>query len=255
MASPRVVKAVQQYLGYLERGALSRQEAIDKLGMVLTDDDTVGVFEAVAPEHHPLIQAGHREALQRRADEDCLQPEGSPFDPITHEYHARVVELLLASRPGEPPRAQFAVVCLPSFRPEWSLRLHRPPNGSRNSREPTLVLVRANEPIWGATVRTVETTRHTRPIGDALATRLERVWGRMLESTRASRYVGMGVDGVTYHFEHRHRAGQTWTPRPNTRAGRFVQVADSLARYTGAEELARPAIESELIAQLERFEV
>ncbi len=253
--NPADVKVVQQSLAWVERGVFTQQETIDRLGFLLTGDDLKGVFETVAPEHHPLIQAGHQAALQRRADEDCLQPERSPFDHIFYEYHGRVAEWLLSTALGGHRRAEFTAVCLPSFQPEWAMRLFRPLKGIPDIREPTLLLVRAKEAIRGPTTGTIETTRYTLPIPDALATRLEAVWRMMLESTRAHRLVGTGLDGVKYHFVYRDRAAQTWSPRPESRAGRFVELAHTLARLTSAESSDRPQIEAELNDQLSGFGV
>lgn len=253
MADSRDVKAVQKTLAWLERGIITQQEVIGKLAMSLTGESIDDVFETVSPECQHLLQAGHREALQRRADEDCLQPEHSPFDDISQEYHCRVAELLLAPPPGEPPWSQFTAVCLPSFQPESALRMVRPRKGFPTIREPTLVLVSANESIWGPTIRSVETTRYTRAVQNDLASRLEILWEQMLLTTRASRHIGTGVDGVTFHFTFGHKAGRTWSPRPDTRVGRFVEVASTLVRYTTADEIASPGIEAELLAQLDWF--
>lgn len=253
MADPRDVNAVQKTLTWLERGIITQQEVIGKLALTLTGESIDGVFETVSPEHHPLIQTAHLEALQRIADEDCLQPEHSPFDDIFHEYHTRVAELLLAPAPGEPRWPRFTAVRLPSFQPESALRLVRPRRDFPAVREPMLILVNANEAIWGPTIRSVETTRYTRTVRDELATRLETLWERMLLTTRASRHVAMGLDGVTYHFTFGQKSGQTWSPRPDTRAGRFVEVASTLVRYTTADEIASPGIEAELLAQLDWF--
>ncbi len=255
MASPPVLRAVQQSLDWLERGRITEQEATQRLGFVFSNNDIDGIFDATSPEHHPLLHAAHLASLQRIADEECLQPEASPFDDISREYHARVAEFLLKPAPGEPRLPEFTAVCLPSFQPESAVRLVRSNKGLRAVREPSLVLVNANEAIWGSTAPSIETTHHTRGIPDGLATRLETLWERMLLSTRASRHVGMGLDGVTYHFTFRHKSGQTWSPRPETRAGRFVEVARTLARYIAAEESTRSAIEGELLAQLEWFKV
>ena len=153
MASPRVVRAVQQSLDWFERGTLTEQEAVQRLGLVLVDENIDGIFDATPPDSHPLIHAAHLAALQRIADEDCLQPEHSPFDDIFHEYHIRVAELLLTPAPGEPPWSQFTAVRLPSFQPESALRLVRPRRDFPAIREPMLILVNANEAIWGPTIR------------------------------------------------------------------------------------------------------
>lgn len=253
MASQKVICAVQQSLDWMARGTLTQDEAVDRIGYVFANEDIGDVFEAISPEHHPLLHAAHRSALQRVADEDCLQPERSPFDPLFHEYCGRVTELLLTPSADEPRWPEFTVVCLPWFQPEWALRLVRLGDEFSNVREPMLVLVVANTAIWGPGIQQVETTRHVCPVQIELASRLESLWERMLLSTRASRHVGMGLDGMTYHFQHRHKAGQTWSPRRDTRAWRFVEVALTLVRFATAEENTRPAIEAELLNQLSWF--
>lgn len=255
MTAPRDVKAVQQAFAWLEGGRITRQEAIDRLGFTLSGDEIDGVLEVIAPEHHPLITAGHREALQRRADEDCLQPEWSPFDLLSQSYHQRLAGLLLNTSSDERLVTRFSVVCLPSHQTEWSIRLLWSWRPRLPISTPRLVLLRADQSIWAAGGKSVEVSHDEVEIAEPFANRLERLWEKMLLSTRASRHVGTGLDGVTYHFAHRQRAGQTWSPRPHTRAGQFVEVAHTLARFTTAGDAEGPRIEAELNDHLGWFGV
>lgn len=64
-----------------------------------------------------------------------------------------------------------------------------------------------------------------------------------------------GADGVTYHFEGVGMAGQTWSPRPDTRVGRFVEVAHTLSKLTSATEEKWPEYERRLAEHLDWFRV
>jgi hypothetical protein len=81
------------------------------------------------------------EATRQIADNDCLQPERSPFDSFA-TYHQAVAQTLLSSG-SRGFRAMAHVVCLPSFQPEWSLQLMRTRRGEWQAR-----LSIAEKAIW-----------------------------------------------------------------------------------------------------------
>ncbi len=256
MLSEQSERAIRRVLDYHVRGMFTESETAGKLGVTLRDCDLGQVLDIMPAEYHSLIRAGHAAALVHVADTDCLHPEWSPFGRIADEYYAAVADQLLEVNSRTVPRSRLMALCLPSFEREWGVRLVRPQKGLREPTAPTLIAIRADEQIYASGAKPVPATRSVWTISDGLATRLEQLWDKMLNTTRMPSGYPMGLDGVMYHFEAAGwKAGKAWSPRPDTRVGRFVEVAHTLAMFTSSAPEKRPEIERQLAGHLDWFRV
>jgi hypothetical protein len=163
-------------------------------------------------------------------------PEESPFRPsVLVQYHFLVAAML-----AEPPTGRkvelASVICLPSFRPEWIVRILDKKNGRF-----AVLLTEAEEHIWGAywhkrDPREIKVRRKQATLDPELARRLVDAWRRMLVGVRHRRQDRMGLDGVNYHFAClgfgcETLSGRTWSPPPESPAGRLVALSESLREY------------------------
>jgi hypothetical protein len=185
---------------------------------------------------------------------DHLLPEDSPFHhwDIRGDYHLSVSRRLLPEIERRPVIA--TVVCLPSFDPEWALRIH----GSEHLGF-ALTLTLANTQIYcTGQDADVDVSTHNAELSNALARHLLDIWCNMLRDAKYRASATAGLDGVAYHFLcHKtmlgYLCGQTWSPDPETTAGHFVSLAHSLHDFVLADTSNRAQIESQLESEMEWF--
>jgi len=183
-----------------------------------------------------------------------LLPEDSPFQhwEIRGEYHLSIARRLL---PEVNPRPVIAtVVCLPSFDPEWAIRIH---GNESNGFAATLTAATAH--IWGAEQDTeIEVSQRETELPSELAKRLLDTWRKILRNTMYQSSASAGLDGVTYHFSCHRRSkgrlsGQTLSPDPESTAGHFVSLAQILRNYICNDSQDRITIKSQITQKLDWF--
>jgi len=71
-------------------------------------------------------------------------------------------------------------------------------------------------------------------VDSGLAARIVSVWKQMLLGVHVVPYEG-GLDGVFYRFsmpvDGKDVAGQTWSPNPDSKPGRLVEIAETMRAY------------------------
>lgn len=185
---------------------------------------------------------------------DHLLPEDSPFHhwEIHGGYNLSVARRLLQEIERRPVIA--TVVCLPSFEPEWALRIH----GS-NKLGFAATLTKAKTQIWSAGQDAeVDVSHDDVTLSSNLADELLNIWSKILRDARYRASASVGLDGVSYHFlcyksTQGHLCGQTWSPDPETSAGHFVSLAHNLHDFVLADSSNRAKIESQLASEMEWF--
>lgn len=187
---------------------------------------------------------------------DHLLPEESPCGPSSFlfEYHLRASAVLFKSRkPKWKERA--AVVCLPSFQPEWVVRLIDTGKGKH-----VLFLVEAAQQIYCSPTATIETKDSLVSLPEEVASTICTVWRQMLEQVRHPERARLGLDGASFHFTYWElgvgcMAGRTWSPSADLATGRLVAVAQSLREYTLAEEPTRQKVLEGIRRSLDWFQI
>lgn len=161
-----------------------------------------------------------------------------PCRVIFPEYENRVESISHAAMPG---KVELWVTVIPSFRPEWSVGV------STNKGRYFVTHVVFQRSLWSRSViRTgpnteshdfskphVETTVATASINAGLYETLRSEWARSIAVDHLSKAVR--VDGVTFEFKSPGRCGKAWTPDPEARNGRHVELAKALARLADSK--------------------
>ena len=83
--------------------------------------------------------------------------------------------------------------------------------------------------------RAIKAIRQARPLPRAVADGIKTLWVAMLLAVRHSEKED-GLDGTTYHFSawnygRGDLSGHIWTPKPESKAGQLVQLAEALADF------------------------
>ena len=177
---------------------------------------------------------------ERLVQEEHLWPEESSFsDPgFGRGYVLAVARALL----GESiPQMHATVACLPSFEPEWAIRVQR-----IDEARFTATLAEADSQIWphgqqvNVTARECELPRE-------LADGVFRVWRRMLEGTRYGPRRTLVLDGDSYHFACRFplvlpMAGYTWAVDHDTPPGKLALLSEKLRQFILVNESQHVAL-------------
>ena len=110
--------------------------------------------------------------------------------------------------------------------------------------------IRELEQLLPQSLEDVAVERCERPISADLGERVHSLWGEMLFRTRypdrrpvridGDHTINFGVDGTTHHFSFDYQsqrlAGKTWSPMPDSVAGKFVAISDLLVEYCHSDE-------------------
>lgn len=202
-----------------------------------------------------LLAASHSGVPMPNESSSYLEPEGSRFSPrqstAIRSYELLVVETLLEPTECEVQslvapwqlEESASVVCLPSFEPEWVLRVV----GDRKAKF-WVVLLEAETNIWYSALSQSETSPSppvkklwaelAKEIGGAVCD----VWSDVVSQTRYPRTrLAGGCDGATHHFEYSGKgvpaiAGKTWSPVETTIPGRLAGLARCLRDYVRDQE-------------------
>jgi hypothetical protein len=155
------------------------------------------------------------------------------------EYESRVEALSRAAMPGD---VEFLVTVIPSFKPEWSVGV------SADKGRFFLTHVVFQPSLWGSSlVQTgpntfgydfqkphVQTTATTANISAGLHEALRSEWDRSIVGARPSE--GIGLDGVTFKFQLSGRCGSAWSPDPETRNGKLIDLVTALAFFADSKK-------------------
>jgi hypothetical protein len=252
MIPPSIEDRLTKLLAYHAKGLFSQTEFAHQLTKFVSPDNLIEVLQRLPPDLHNAVKQGIVRDFQDAADEEHLLPERSPFIelPSIAAYHCKVSSALL--EPDNVDDAGLAaVVCLPSFRPEWAVRVV----GSEKEGFALLLTQPTEGPIWPTASAPVRVSRKTTQIPALLATTLCDVWRKMLSRVRHGRRETMRCDGVTYHFcVSIDMAGWVWSPSPDTAPGRLAQAGHSLRELTLADEATRQGRIDHLLRQLFWFQ-
>jgi hypothetical protein len=184
--------------------------------------------------------------------DDHLRPETSLFADQSVGYHRAVSRWLLPEEEIRPGIA--AVVCLPSFSPEWAIRIH----GSEEEGF-TLSLAEAKSQIWcSGNKQDIEISQHHIELEFSIANQLRRIWCDMLRAARYPEVETMGLDGTRYHFFCYEQSrgllcGHAWSPDPETSPGHLVDLGYTLRDYVRANLPARDEIGVRLKSEMDWF--
>ena len=155
------------------------------------------------------------------------------------EYESRVEALSRAAMVGD---VEFLVTVIPSFQPEWSVGV------SADKGHFFLTHVVFQPSLWASSqVQTgpntfgydfqkphVQTTAKTANISAELHEALRSEWDRSIAGARPSE--GIGFDGVTFKFESSGRCGSAWSPDPETRNGKLINLVMALALFADSKK-------------------
>lgn len=183
-----------------------------------------------------------------------LLPEESPFfaAPAIAQYYTSISTTLLGSenRPGVA-----SVVCLPSFQPEWALRLVN--FGKSGFR---LLLNEAASSIWYCPDRaSVAVEVREASVDSELSDAIRAVWNKMLSLTRHRKHGGVGLDGINYHFTFMSEArgwlaGKIWSPEEGTSPGKLVSLSHALRSFVRASASEQEGVLMEIRDRIAWFE-
>ena len=158
------------------------------------------------------------------------------------------------------------VVC-PSFSAEYSVLLVRDktdPLDESSVNIPTLKCVFADKSIWYSMPennsekeqKEVHVTTQTVKLPKPLASRLLKIWGRMLAGTRYPPGFNFGFDGTTYEFAIPGKYGETWSPQEQTSPFLFAELGKSLVELCKSSPENRDSATKEVemkASQLEAY--
>ena len=202
--------------------------------------------------------------------QDHLEPEDSVYSVSLLDYRVTLATVLGRVLPYNVPK----VIVIPSNQREYIVGLAPENMGC------VVVLGRADLLLWSYQVASAEPGRersllegyprdpldvpvsiHRRLADTALCDRITSVWEVALLDVRyqpcaANQLCEVTVDGVSYHFSTWVRgmgtiAGQTDDPKPESLAGKLVQLTHTMQRFAQTDD---PVDRVELERSLERVE-
>jgi hypothetical protein len=257
MLSREIERRLERLLAVHQQGIITEDELASQLGTLASGGSIDSLLERLPTDLVGIAKRGIALDNQEAADHEFLRPEASPFDAIakSDHYYRHVAAALLEPGDDEHP-VLLSVVCLPSFDPEWALRLLDKESGY------SLILNRAETQIYGSLwdpqPAAVAIRREQAILSQALAAELRVAWRKMLRRVRHAERAVFGADGETYHFTCWERgmgcmAGRTWSPEPETAPGRLVALSHLLSRYVVADDEQRTGLSDEIRQSVEWF--
>jgi hypothetical protein len=237
MLAPNVSHQLKQLLEFLHRGLYTEHEFSVHLSTLVTRENAGDLLDFCPKEAIPSLRQAMATAAQDAVDAESLAPEESVLQesPVATSYLFHVAEVLLERSAGAPLPG-LTVVCLPSFKEEWAVRVRGSPVIGFKA-----ILSEAMEKIWcHPEPGSIQARVKERALHDALAQGLCGVWKKVLLGTRHPRRARLGLDGVEYHFGYRDTvsgqlAGYTWSPEKTTVPGKLVAVSHALREYIDSD--------------------
>lgn len=162
-----------------------------------------------------------------------LEPVAGYFAsyPHSHAYSVAVRDVLV----GDAWRSPAMMVTLPSFRPESVVFL------DVRGKQTFVASVVANAQIWYSEKReSITVTRKEKLLRPEVALAISAVFAQAAGQSRYPKGNDQGLDGVSFYFsafveQAGVRAGQTWSPGPQTVCGRLVALGEHLSSYARGE--------------------
>lgn len=250
--NPRSRTQLDKVLKYQSQGVFGIEEAACQIAALASVEDA-GEVLACVPE--ALFSAVKRELsleVSRYVDDECLQPEGSPFEMVDgsyrEKYYGKIARTLLVAE-SHHDWPQLSVVCLPSFKPEWALLLLEVKRVGF-----MLTLRTAASQIWPPErVEEVKVNKVRVKVDDAFAAGVRDAWEKMMRRVRHATPSMFVLDGVSYRFNLLGKAGRTSSPSPQTAPGRLVELSHALRAYVEASEENRCEKGEQILALIEWF--
>jgi hypothetical protein len=239
-------------LKYHAQGVFGVEEAANQIAALANVGNIGELLDAVPNVLLSAVKTELSLEARRFADEECLEPEGSPFEEGSSSVYGQYCQRLLStlfSKGKLHHKCRACVFCLPSFEPEWALQLL----DSRLDGYSLVMSLPASQ-IWEpAPGETISVSTLETGIGDDMAIGVLAAWMKMLQRVRYPISPSQGLDGITYHFLGRGMGGRTWSPDPQTAPGRLVELSHALRAYVEASEENRCQKGEQIFALIEWF--
>lgn len=206
--------------------------------------------------------------ITRAADRPATPQEPDhlvPVNPYPGDWRARYTSQLQSH--FKLDSFFFAqMVVRPSFSGEFVVRLHGARDDNDFDTASTLFLTysAAKQSIWYSMPENndeqkkkgVSIAATTVEFPKPLATRIQKLWQRMLLQTRYPQEYSGGLDGTTYEFGIWSVYGETWSPLERKSPLLFIELGDSLIIYCLTPPAERSAAAKNIedkAAQLEKY--
>lgn len=250
--NPRSRTQLDKVLKYHAQGVFGVEDAACQIAALTSVEDAGEVLACVPEALLSAVQAELSLEVRRYVDDECLWPEDSPFEVVgesyREKYYGKIARTLLVTE-SHHDRPQLSVVCLPSFEPEWALLLLEVKRVGY-----MLTLRTAASQIWPPErTEEVKVDKVRVKVDDAFAAGVRSAWEKMMRRVRHATPTMVMLDGVSYHFTLRGKAGRTLSPRPQTAPGRLVELSHALRAYVEASDAARSAIGDAILMNVEWF--
>ncbi len=183
-----------------------------------------------------------------------IAQDGASLEPVDgylsspgylHSYMVAVREILVRGATDSPA----VMVTLPSFKPESMVYLRV------TDAKVFVVSAAATKQIWSTEKKAeIEVIQTERQISVDIAEQIGSAFALAVTQAHYPKTADGGADGVRYHFSAfvggtGVRAGQTWSPYPQTTCGRLVTLGEHLHAYVRGE-LPAEKVKSEVLEVL-----
>jgi hypothetical protein len=110
-----------------------------------------------------------------------------------------------------------------------------------------------SEPDAKALLEKVGVKTYTAELDEGAGNIVAEICRQVLLRTHSPVFPSGGPDGVTYHAGHwvpgAFLSGTTWSPQPDTLAGKFIAMEEALQSYAEATTAGRASARSDLLAK------
>lgn len=194
-----------------------------------------------------------------------------PLDPHPGDWDIRYSKQVRSRLKLDDQPYDLQMLVRPSFSPEYVVRIYG--FSSRVSKTLVVTYTSAEKSIWYSMPennqerkqKDVPVSTKLAELPNPLATRVYKVWERMLRRTRYPQVPHQGLDGTTYEFSFSRvygditmltAYGEIWSPSERKSPLLFIELGESLIAYCKAwpaeQSTAAQAIE-EKAKQLEKY--
>jgi hypothetical protein len=201
--------------------------------------------------------------------QDYLQPDETDLWalPVIRRYHSLVADILMSEPKAQIIQRKAAMLCLPSFEPEWLVSIEQETERRRGEIievRYSLRLAEAEPQIWGAIEESrsykldVKTHVKTMPLETAFVEELCKVWHAMLRQTKRRPADICFMDGVNFHFmlwqDAEELVGQAHSPEENSKSGQLVAIGESLRALALADKDQHALIQADLEERISKLQ-
>jgi hypothetical protein len=199
--------------------------------------------------------------------QDHLEPEDGVLNQPdwSWDYSKKLREVLLKDAASYH---LARMVCLPAFEPEWAVTVVR--EKVKDFDDPHTYFVEyagAEKKLSRKDAPNARVTKARAPLDGDTAESLNRTWRRMLRTIRYPEELGIGADGVDYHFSRfvplfdrgqndplaGWEQGKIWTPDEESPCGELVAIGEALRAYALARPEGRDEARSVIRAKVDRL--